>query len=110
MKMLAMGMTERGGPEVVRPLELDVPDIKHPHDVLVRVRAAGVNPADWQIRSFKLGDFAGEERNVTETIFGLDGAGVVEKVGEAVTRFKVGDAVWYVDGGFGRRQGSYAQY
>ena len=109
MKMKAMGMTEPGGPEVVKWLEIDKPAVTRPYDVLVRVLAAGVNPADWQIRSFGPPDYASETSG-SATIFGLDGVGVVEAVGSAVTDWVPGDEVWYIDGGYASFQGSYAPY
>jgi NADPH:quinone reductase-like Zn-dependent oxidoreductase len=58
-------------------------------EVLVRVHAASVNPADWKLRAI---------------IPGRDVSGVVEAVGPGVTRFAQGDAV------FGNADGAYAQY
>jgi NADPH:quinone reductase len=108
MKMQAMVMTGHGGPEVLEFKEVEAPTIRGPHDVLVRVRAAGVNPADWQLRRRPFAGYV-KEQNPDGLILGLDGAGVVEAVGSAVTRFTPGDEVYYVDGGYGP-QGSYAQY
>ena len=110
MKMMAMGMTEAGGPEVVKWLEIDRPQIVRPHDVLIRVLAAGVNPADWQIRTFGPPDYAAAARGAAFTVFGLDGVGEVVAVGSDVTDWKAGDEVWYIDGGYGPHQGSYAPY
>jgi NADPH2:quinone reductase len=109
MKMQAIVMTGHGGPEVLELREVEAPTIRGPHDVLVRVRAAGVNPADWQARRRPFADYV-QDQNPDGLILGLDGAGVVDAVGSAVTRFSPGDAVYYVDGGFGPYQGSYAQY
>jgi NADPH:quinone reductase-like Zn-dependent oxidoreductase len=71
-------------------------------EVLVRVYAAGVNPVDWKIRSGWMKDF----RPATfPYVPGADLAGVVEKVGAAVTALQPGQEV------FGRSsQGSYAEY
>jgi len=80
-----------------------------PDTVRVRVHAAGVNPADWQARAQGTPDYV-KEQTTSGLILGLDGTGVVEAVGEGVTRFAVGDEVYYVDGGFGLYQGNYAQY
>ncbi|MFJ6706850.1 MULTISPECIES: NADP-dependent oxidoreductase [unclassified Streptomyces] len=78
-----------GGPEVMR-LEDFEPTRPGPGEVLVRVRAAAANPMDWGIRS-------GAMRMVTGRKFpralGYDFAGVVEAVGEGVTRLAVGDEV-----------------
>jgi NADPH:quinone reductase-like Zn-dependent oxidoreductase len=86
MKMQAMVMTGHGGPEVLEFKEVEAPTIRGPHDVLVRVRAAGVNPADWQLRRRPFAGYV-KEQNPDGLILGLDGAGVVEAVGSAVTRF-----------------------
>ncbi|MFC4033245.1 zinc-binding alcohol dehydrogenase family protein [Streptomyces polygonati] len=68
-------------------VEVPVPDLR-PRDVLVRVRAVSVNPADVKIR-------AGLGRSATPRILGFDAAGVVEAVGPEVTTLAVGDEVWY---------------
>lgn len=109
MKMQAVVMRKRGGPEVLQLAEVEAPELRKPHDILVRVRAAGVNPADWQARAQGTPDYV-KEQTTSGLILGLDGTGVVEAVGEGVTRFAVGDEVYYVDGGFGLYQGNYAQY
>jgi NADPH:quinone reductase-like Zn-dependent oxidoreductase len=70
--------------------------------VLVRVRAAGVNPADWKIRSGQVTRFG--EPPFT---LGLDVCGVVEAVGEQVTRFRPGDEVYGVTL---PPRGAYAEY
>ncbi|MFJ3498484.1 zinc-binding alcohol dehydrogenase family protein [Streptomyces sp. NPDC086091] len=59
-----------------------------PHDVLVRVRAVSVNPADVKVR-------AGLGATDSPRILGFDAAGVVEAVGPEVTTLAVGDEVWY---------------
>jgi zinc-binding alcohol dehydrogenase family protein len=83
-------------------VELPMP-VTQPHDLLVRVEAVSVNPVDTKIRrSGAL--LAGQPWRVP----GWDGAGVVEAVGAAVTRFRPGDRVWYA--GDLTRQGSNAQY
>ncbi len=71
-------------------------------EVLVRVRAAGVNPIDWKIRQGLMKDFFSITFPYTP---GMDVARVVEGVGPGVTTFKIGQAV------FGRgTQGAYAEY
>jgi NADPH2:quinone reductase len=103
--MKAMAMIAPGGPEVLRPLEIDEPRITQPHQIKVRVRAAGVNPIDTKLRS--RGVFYPD---ALPAVLGLDGAGVVEAVGEAVTRFRPGDEVWYCNGGLGADPGNYAPW
>jgi NADPH2:quinone reductase len=97
--MKAIRVKELGGPEVLR-LE-EVPDPQPgPGQVVVRVKAAGVNPVDTYIR-------AGVYPRKPSLPYtpGGDSAGIVESIGEGVTRFKAGDRV-YAGGGF---TGSYAE-
>lgn len=69
-------------------------------DLLIRVHAAGVNPADWQIRSGKRGVL---EEPFSMTL-GFDLSGVVEATGSNVRHFEVGDAVYAM------LPGAYAEY
>src|SRR5438552_5965132 len=86
--MKAIRVSEFGGPEVLK-LQ-DVADPKPDSgQVLVRVKAVGVNPADTYIRS---GTYA-RKPNLPYTP-GMDAAGVVEAVGPNVKRFKPGDRVY----------------
>jgi NADPH2:quinone reductase len=97
--MRAIRVKEFGGPEVLR-LE-DIPEpLAGKGQVVVRVKAAGVNPVDTYIRA---GTYP--RKPALPYTPGADGAGVVESVGEGVTRFKKGDRV-YVGGGF---TGTYAE-
>ena len=102
--MRAMTLRAYGPPDVLREEELPKP-VPRPRDLLVRVRAASVNPVDCKIRS-------GGQRNVIRYTFpwvlGLDVSGVVEAVGAGVTRFRVGDEVW--SSPTHRRLGTYAEY
>jgi NADPH:quinone reductase-like Zn-dependent oxidoreductase len=103
--MQAIIQDRYGSAEVLELRDIERPAIGE-HDVLVRVRAAGVNPADWAI--------AGGLPYIARPVYGLrrpknavrgtDVAGTVEAVGTSVTRFKVGDEV------FGSSEGSYAEY
>jgi len=76
-----------------------------PGDVLVRLKAAGINPADAYFRRF--GPYVQSE---APFIPGHDGAGDVEAVGAQVRRFKPGDAVCFCDGGIGGDPGTYAEF
>jgi NADPH2:quinone reductase len=62
-----------------------------PGEILVRLGAAGVNPFDWKIID---GTLDGRMPHTFPLIVGVDGAGVVEQVGEGVQRFVVGDGVY----------------
>jgi NADPH2:quinone reductase len=86
--MKAIRISEFGGPEVLKLQE--VPDPKPDSEqVLVRVRAAGINPVDTYVRS---GVYP-RKPNLPFTP-GNDAAGVVEAVGPGVKRFKTGDRVY----------------
>ncbi|MCQ1775828.1 zinc-binding dehydrogenase [Neorhizobium galegae] len=107
--MRALVMYEPGGPEVLKVRDMPKPKVLNSSDVLVRVRAAGINPADWQNRkSGQRHDPDAETEG--PTILGIDGVGVVEDVGNAVERITIGDEVWYIDGGYPGNPGSYAEY
>lgn len=103
--MKAIVMTAPGAPDVLQLREMPMPTLQSEHDLLVRIKAAGVNPIDTKLR--KRGTFFPERM---PAILGCDGAGVVEAVGKAVRRFKVGDAIYFCHGGIGGHPGNYAQY
>ncbi|MQS11191.1 NADP-dependent oxidoreductase [Streptomyces kaniharaensis] len=93
-----------GGPEVLRVVEASRPE-PGPCEILVRVHAAGVNPADWKTRT--RGAFAG---GVTPPFtVGWDVSGVVESVGYGVTIFRPGDAVYGMPR-FPHPASAYAEY
>ena len=93
-----------GGPEEMRLEEVGIPEPRR-GQVRVRVRAAAANPADWAVRAGKL-------RLVSGSRFprglGHDFAGVVDAVGPEVTRLKVGDEVFGIEGI--REAGAFAEY
>jgi NADPH2:quinone reductase len=90
---------EFGGPEQLRLEEISDPQPAS-GQVLVRVHAVGVNPVDVYIRT-------GNHAVKPELPYtpGMDGAGVVEAVGEGVTRVKTGDRVYVA----GSQSGTYAE-
>ena len=88
--MKAIVAHQYGGPEVLRYEDWPRPEPNW-NQVLVRVIASGVNPADPLIVS---GKYAKEFGTHVPLIPGYDIAGVVEKVGGGITKFKVGDAVY----------------
>lgn len=99
----AYAYTRYGGPGTEAFIDVDRPAPGR-GELLVAVRAAGVNPIDWKLRSGfrRPGDTGTPEFPV---VFGSEAAGVVEEVGEGVTGFAVGDAV------FGNTvAGGYAEY
>ncbi|UJB17878.1 MULTISPECIES: zinc-binding alcohol dehydrogenase family protein [Lysobacter] len=75
-------------PQSLVDVELPAPTASG-HDLLVRVEAISVNPVDTKVRSPK------PQVEAQPRVLGFDAAGVVEAVGEDVTRFKVGDRVYY---------------
>lgn len=103
--MKAIVMTSTGGPEVLEYQEVTQPALPGEHELLVKVRAAGVNPVDTKLRAS--GTYFPEGM---PAILGCDGAGVVEKVGKGVTRFLPGDEVYYCNGGIGQPAGNYTEY
>jgi NADPH:quinone reductase-like Zn-dependent oxidoreductase len=92
--------TEYGGPEVISLGEAPEPHAG-PGQIRIVVRAAGVNPMDWKIRSGMLA-----QGKPVEGVgyLGFDAAGVVDEVGEGVTDVAVGDDV------FGQGQNTQAEY
>jgi NADPH2:quinone reductase len=102
--MKAIVMTIPGGPEVLKLH--DMPDLmlSLDTDILVRVKAAGVNPVDTKMRSKPTVYPA-----PLPPVLGCDGAGVIEAVGKAVKDFKPGDQVYYCQAPHHDRLGNYAQ-
>ena len=98
--MFALQFTEYGGPEVISLGEEPEPHAG-PGQIRIAVRAAGVNPMDWKIRSGLLAQ--GKPMEGTGYL-GFDAAGVVDEVGEGVTDVSVGDDV------FGKGQNTQAEY
>ncbi len=104
--MKAVVYTRFGSPDV-----LEIRDIKKPvpndDQVLIKVRAAAVNPLDWHfirgtpyiMRAMMVG-----LRKPKDPRLGVDYAGTVEAVGKNVTQFKPGDEV------FGNKSGAFAEY
>jgi NADPH:quinone reductase-like Zn-dependent oxidoreductase len=94
-----------GGPEVLKLEDVPVPTPKD-DEMLVKVFAAGVNSFDGALRS---GEY-GKRPNGTQLPWhpGYDIAGVVEKIGSKVTKFKVGDAVYAMIAIL--KGGGYAEY
>lgn len=90
--MKAIRVHEFGSAEVMRLEEIAAP-VPGPRELLIEIRAAGVNPVDTYIRS---GTYARKKPSLPYTP-GADGAGVVEAVGSEVVKFKPGDRV-YVSG------------
>jgi NADPH:quinone reductase-like Zn-dependent oxidoreductase len=97
--------TEYGPPEGLELREIDTPVVDADR-VLVRVRAASVNPLDWHVmRGLPyLVRITDGLRRPKQSVRGVDVAGQVEAVGKDVTRFRPGDEV------FGTGPGAFAEY
>ena len=103
--MKAIVMRAPGSPDVLELQDLPDPKIEKPTEILVQLKAAGVNPIDTKLR--RRGTFYPDQM---PAILGCDGAGVVRAVGDRVERFKPGDEVYFCAGGLGKkRTGNYAQ-
>lgn len=94
--MRAIQVTEHGGPEVLKLVDIDPPK-PGPTDLLVDLAAAGVNYIDTYHRS-------GAYPTKPPFVIGLEGAGTVREVGADVTEFTVGDRVAWASA-----TGSYAE-
>lgn len=93
--MKAITKIKYGGPEVLGLEEVEKPRLIKKH-LLINVKANSVNPADWRtlrgrpyFARFNFGLLKPKNK-----ILGADFAGIVEEVGQGVTRFKVGDRVF----------------
>src|SRR5437764_7271982 len=90
--MKAITHCEYGGPEILKIEEIEKP-VPNDNQLLIRVRAASVNPLDLTIRgAWPLRPITGM-RKPKDTRLGVDYAGIVEAVGKNVTNFKPADEV-----------------
>ena len=103
--MKAIGYYTYGPPEVLRYEEIEKPAAGD-DEVLIKIRAASVNPLDWHFMRGEpyLVRLMTGLRKPKVTRLGVDVAGVVEAVGRNVTRFHLGDHV------FGSCLGAFAEY
>ncbi|PZR74108.1 MAG: alcohol dehydrogenase [Chthoniobacterales bacterium] len=102
--MKAIRYCEYGSPDdVLKVDEIEKP-IPNANQLLVKVRAASVNPLDLSTRGQWLVRLIKGLRKPRETRLGIDYAGTVEAVGKDVTQFKPGDDV------FGGKAGAFAEY
>ncbi len=101
--MKAVRIHQYGGPEVLRYEDAPRP-VAGPGEVLVKVRAAGVNPVDWKIREGWLQGMTNYELPI---ILGNDVVGEVAAVGEGVETWQIGDAVFAMPG---LRLGAFAEF
>lgn len=101
--MKAIRIHQYGGPEVLAQVEMQRP-APGANEVLIKVKAASVNPFDWKVR-------AGYKKDIFPLTFpatlGSDVSGTVEEVGPGAARFKRGDEVY---ASLGLEGGGYAEY
>lgn len=99
--MKAIRIYEFGEPEVMKIVEVPTP-VPAADEILVKIYAASVNPADYIIR--RGGNEGLKPLLKLPMPLGIDGAGIVEEVGSGVTEFKKGDRVYgvpnYLDGSY----------
>lgn len=104
--MKAIVQDSYGSADVLELADVDIP-VPGESEVLVRVRAAGVDPGVWHLMTglpYLTRAFGFGVRKPKNRIRGRDMAGTVESVGAKVTRFRPGDEV------FGTCEGSFAEY
>ncbi len=104
--MRAIVQDAYGSVDVLRLAEIDTPDIA-PNEVLVKVRAAGMDRGTWHSMTgqpYLMRIMGFGFRGPKNPVLGLDVAGTVQEVGSEVTRFQAGDDV------FGISRGSFAEY
>jgi NADPH:quinone reductase len=102
--MKAAYINQPGPPENIIAGEFPTPEATG-NQLLVRVKAAALNPVDTYIRAGSI-----PMDIPLPFIVGCDLAGVVEKVGPQASRFKVGDRVWGSCQGLLGRQGTFAEF
>ncbi len=101
--MKAVRIRSFGGPEVLEFAEVEKP-VPQDDEVLIRVRAASVNPVDYKIRS---GSYPVVKQDQLPKVLGRDVAGEIERCGPSVRDLEVGETVYaMLDGG----PGGYAEY
>ncbi len=102
-KMKAVCLESFGGPETLHVKDVEIPQPGE-GEVLIRVRAASVNPVDFKIREGKYPPVSSEQ---LPKVLGRDISGTVERCGRAVTQFKEADEVFAM---LDPEHGGYAEY
>src|SRR6185369_13574827 len=102
--MKAIIYRDNGGPDVLRLVDRALP-APGPGEVRVRVAVSGVNPTDWQARSG-----IAHRKLFPEITPHLDGAGMIEAVGEGIDQSRVGQRVWLFMAAAGRPTGTAAEF
>ncbi|HIG82977.1 MAG TPA: quinone oxidoreductase [Verrucomicrobia bacterium] len=102
--MKAMVIKSFGKPEVFEIAEIPKPKLQSGH-VLIRVKASTVNPIDCKIRSGLLKSLAPETG-----VLGFDVAGIIEEIGDGVSKFSAGEEVFGCSGAVKEHSGALAEY
>jgi NADPH:quinone reductase-like Zn-dependent oxidoreductase len=100
--IITVRIHEFGGIETLQVEDVE-PSMPDATEILVKVRAASVNPVDFKIRS---GKYPAVNEDRLPYILGRDASGIVEKCGAGAEKFKIGDEVFGIVGIHG---GGYAQ-
>lgn len=104
--MKAMIINKFGNEAVFELTELAKPEVKEGH-VLIKVEATSINTVDTMIRTM------GNDLTLSPklpAVLGMDFSGTIEKIGEGVKGFKIGDEVYGCAGGLADLQGTLAEY
>src|SRR5476651_2039776 len=104
--MKAAQINSYGGKESIKTTDTATKPAIEAGQVLVEVQAAGLNPFDWKVREGYLKDYIPLKFPVT---LGGDVAGTVAELGQGVSGFEVGQAVYGLANAAGG-QGSYAEF
>ena len=103
--MRAIVMTSAGTADVLQLQAIPLPALPSARHIRVKLAAAGLNPLDTKLRN-KPAYYPDK----LPAILGCDGAGIVDSVGNDVSKFHVGDEVYFCNGGIGDEPGCYAEY
>jgi NADPH2:quinone reductase len=104
--MKAVVYSTTGGPEVLRMVDRVMP-VPGPGEVRVQMHVSGVNPTDWKVRR---GAGPGRSTPFPEVVPNQDGAGVIDAVGEGVSRLRPGARVWVWEAAWQRPGGTAQEF
>jgi NADPH2:quinone reductase len=104
--MRAIAIENFGGPEMLKLMDLPRPT-PCVGEVLIQIKAAGINPVDWKIRQ---GLFQGRLPHQFPIILGWDAAGVVQELGGGIKDIKVGDEIFAYCRKETIHDGTYAEF
>ena len=103
--MKAIAIKNFGEPNVFQTIDLPLPSVS-PNSVLIKVLATSINPVDLKIRQGAVADIAPDFPAVLHG----DVAGVIEALGDDVTKFEIGEEVYACAGGVKGTDGALAEY